>query len=474
MDKFEILDEEIKVEEIMQKIREGIKRWKESGESSELLQENRCLPPEQAISPPMEQDVDESKNDLLIWADKVRRDLDYINSNWDIQNDSYFISSHRPHTGKFLIKGRELVHGEVKRYVDPMIWKQREFNERIARTLNETTKMMYEISQTVASALASLKVANEKTRRIPQKIIELENVAVGEIKTEMGSKIDEQIGLVKAEICNEVATQVRAVVTTMNQEIENRAWLANILDKKRGRYQDIEASLSTQELGLNYFLFEEKFRGSRADIKQRQTAFIHCFEGCKNVLDIGSGRGEFLELVREQGIDGKGVDVDEEMVNFCKSRGLDVELIDAVSYLEKIEDKSLDGIFIDQVVEHLEPNYLIKMIGLSYDKLIYGGTIVVETVNPLSFASFVNFYIDMSHKRPVHPETLKFILESAGFREIETKFLAQVPEEVRLRKIDIEYSDEKDKRLIENYNHNIDVINNVLFGAQDYAVIGKK
>jgi len=59
------------------------------------------------------------------------------------------------------------------------------------------------------------------------------------------------------------------------------------------------------------------------------------------------------------------------------------------------------------------------MIGLSYKKLIYGGTLIVETVNPQSFASFVNFYIDMSHKRPVHPETLKFLLEAAGFRELE-------------------------------------------------------
>ncbi|MDQ1260967.1 MAG: hypothetical protein QG575_148 [Euryarchaeota archaeon] len=568
LDTSEIRDNEINVEEIMLKIRENIKRRKEKGtypdEEPQILSESQ---EQVSLCQPAEQAVDEKKNDLLAWADEIKRDLDYINNNWDIQNNSYFISSHRPYSGKFLTKGRELVHGEVKRYVDPMICRQKEFNVSVARTLNETTKKISEISQMMTSARASVMIVNETTRRISeisQKTIELESESLGKIrsemgskvkeqirlvktemgskveeqirlvknemgskveeqirlaktemgskveeqirlaktemgskveeqiglaktemgskveeqirlaKTEMGSKVEEQIGLVRSEINNEISAQVRSIVASMNQEIENKAWLANILDRKIDSHQNIEASVPTQESGLNYFIFEERFRGSRKDIKQRQTNFVHYFEGCKNILDIGCGRGEFLELLRDQGIDGKGIDVDEDMVNFCKSKGLDVVLIDAISYLETVEDKSLDGIFIDQVVEHLEPNYLIKMIGLCHKKLIYGGSLIAETVNPLSFASFANFYIDLSHKRPMHPETLRFILESVGFREMEMKFLAPVPEEVRLSMIDVEHSNEKDKRIIDTYNHNINMINNVLFGAQDYAIIGRK
>jgi O-antigen chain-terminating methyltransferase len=99
----------------------------------------------------------------------------------------------------------------------------------------------------------------------------------------------------------------------------------------------------------------------------------------------------------------------------------------------------------------------------------------VETVNPLSFVSFANFYVDMTHKRPIHPETLVYLMSVAGFREIEQKFLSPVSDEMRLKKLPgISNLDEPARRNVEVYNHNIDVLNTVLFGAQDYAVIGKK
>ena len=491
MDTFQIRDEEINVEEIMQKIRENIKRRKDA--YPEMEQQIPGQPEEQmSLCPPIEQVVNEEMNNLIKWADDIKRDLNYINSNWDIQNNSYFISSHRPHTGKILIKGRELVHGEVKRYVDPMIGKQNEFNGRVARTLKETTKKISDIAQIVSSACVSLVLVNETTRRISeisQKTIELENATTSKIKFDIGSKVDEQIGLVKAEtehkidevigqvrseINNEISIQVKAVVSAMNQEIENRAWLANILDKKIVNHQNIETSVLTKDLELNYFIFEERFRGSRADIKQLQTAFVQYFMGCNNVLDIGCGRGEFLELLREKGIEGHGIDMDGDMVDFCTSKGLNVEKIDAILYLEKIEDKSLDGIHMDQVVEHLEPDYIIKMLQLCYKKLNFGYHIQIETVNPLSFTSFVNFYLDMSHKKPIHPETLKFLMASANFREIETRFISPIPDEMRLKKINIDGDEEMNIHSTEIYNYNIDLLNNILYGPQDYVVIGKK
>ncbi len=161
-------------------------------------------------------------------------------------------------------------------------------------------------------------------------------------------------------------------------------------------------------------------------------------------------------------------------MDFCRSKGLNVEKIDAISYLEKIEDKSLDGIFIDQVVEHLDPDYLIKMLRLCHKKLNFGYHILIETVNPLSLVSFANFYLDMSHKKPIHPETLKFLMASVNFREIETRFFSPIPDELRLRKINIEGVEERDRHPMEVYNHNIDMLNNILYGAQDYMVIGKK
>jgi O-antigen chain-terminating methyltransferase len=192
-------------------------------------------------------------------------------------------------------------------------------------------------------------------------------------------------------------------------------------------------------------------------------------------LDIGCGRGEFLELMKENGVNAHGIDINDEMIEYCKSKGFSVEKVDAITYLNKIEDKRLDGIFIDQVVEHLEPEYLIQMLKLCNKKLKLGYYIFIETVNPLSFTSFVNFYIDMTHKRPIHPETLKFLVSMAGFREINVGFSSPVCDEVRLKKIDIApNASEKEVQALNIYNCNVDRLNDILFGAQDYSITGKK
>ncbi|SCL74661.1 putative S-adenosylmethionine-dependent methyltransferase/MSMEI_2290 [Methanoculleus chikugoensis] len=518
---FEIKDDEINVEEIMEKIRENIRRRKEAG----------VYPPDPNPAPP--QDPTGSNSEIA-------RDLAYISGNWDIQNRSYFISSHRPVAGKVLVKGRELVHGEVRRYVDPVIWKQAEFNRATGRVLEEVARevsgieslreqiredttrqiqttigevrsrlkerlreqkheILGEISETeeqirdeVTELAAQVKaeIAEEVREQIRAELTEF----VPQLKAEIAREVEERLRAevtaavtqAKAEISEEVGAQVRAEVAkqvqsallAMDTDIENRAWLAKVLEGRVLRGAPGEAELPDSPsagTGLNYFVFEDHFRGSREDIKERQRAFVRYFEGCSNVLDIGCGRGEFLELMRDAGIGARGVDLDETMVEFCRSRGLAVELNDAVSYLEQLEDESLDGVFIDQVVEHLEPAYLVRLLELCYRKMKFGYHIVAETVNPLSFVSFANFYIDMTHVRPVHPETLKFLLGAVGFREAETRFSSPVPAEITLQKlIPTEVIDDERKAFIESYNRNIDSLNGLLYGAQDYAIIGKK
>jgi O-antigen chain-terminating methyltransferase len=236
-----------------------------------------------------------------------------------------------------------------------------------------------------------------------------------------------------------------------------------------------ELPVTGTDEAMNFFVFEEKFRGTREVIKERQLKFLEYSKGCKNVLDIGCGRGEFLEILKANGINAKGIDINEDMVGYCQSKGLNVEKADAIEYLDNLEDKSLDSMFLDQVVEHLESKYLIKLLELCYKKLKFGYYIVIETVNPLSLTSFANFYIDLSHKKPIHPETLKFLLESAGFRDIEVKFFSPIPDEYKLKKVEIgEDVDEKEGKIIEVYNHNIEKLNETLYGCQDYAVMGKK
>jgi 2-polyprenyl-3-methyl-5-hydroxy-6-metoxy-1,4-benzoquinol methylase len=458
----EINEEEINVEEIMAKIRENIRKRKGTG----VFPEKNTGNLQQGPLP--EAPLSESN---------FQRDLEYINSNWDIQNNNYFISSHRPVVGKFLVRGRDLVHGEIRRYVDPIVWKQTEFNGSTVRLLNDTAgKFSY-----YNSRIEQLR--SEMGYRIENLRPEFEN-KVEQLRPEFENKVEQlrpvfenKIEQLKSEIDSSIRTEVKSIISSMDQDIENKAWLASILDGKLEEgYKDqkIGTSYST-DLDINYFGFEEQFRGSREDIKQRQSNFMNYFTGCSNVLDIGCGRGEFLELSKEHSIGAKGVDIDDSMVEYCLSKGFSVVKDEAISYLEKLDDTSLDGIFIDQVVEHLEPDYLIKLLHLCFQKLKHGYYIFVETVNPLSLVSFANFYIDMTHKKPIHPETLKFLLISVGFRDLNIKFISPVSEEARLKKVSLnDGMEEWVKSYLDTYNDNIEKLNNILYGAQDYAVIGKK
>jgi len=413
----DIMNEDKDVPEIMSQLRQNMSR------------------PESSLKPHEEIDM----------VSEIQPELAHIKSEWDIQNKSYQIHSHRPLLGKALVKGREIVHGEVQRYVDPTIIKQMEFNRNVSSILEQMVSRTKNIQKDLEDARTKIK----------SQIEEMDASIDQNIETMIDRKIDHLLG-------------------EMQEEIENKAWLASILERRKAS-DIIPDKDQAGNLGINYFLFEERFRGLRSEVSEKQQRFVHFFRRCKNVLDIGCGRGEFLELLQKNSVEAKGIDIDPDMVSYCTSRGLNAELIDAISYLEKMEDKSLDGIFLDQVVEHLEPEYLIKLLDLCHRKLNYGYFIIIETVNPLSLFSFINFYIDMTHIKPVHPDTLKFLLTAVGFRGARAQFFAPVADERRLKRLETDaLAAAEQKRRIEIYNQNTDILNDILFGPQDYAIIGKK
>lgn len=222
---------------------------------------------------------------------------------------------------------------------------------------------------------------------------------------------------------------------------------------------------------IDYFLFENQFRGSEAYIKDTQRQYLRYFEKYSSILDIGCGRGEFLELLAENSIEAKGVDIYEDFVLYCKQKGLDVTHSDAIDYLLNINDNSLGGIFIGQVVEHLDKSYLLKLLQLCYQKMKIGSSILIETPNPTMLSTFSNsFYIDLSHIKPVHPQTLHYLLSYYGFKNIEIIYNEYSKLSNKLPNI---ASDIKIQN-IEELNMGIDTINNLLFGYQDYTIVAKK
>jgi len=227
---------------------------------------------------------------------------------------------------------------------------------------------------------------------------------------------------------------------------------------------------------LDYFGFELRFRGSPAEIQARQQVYLPYFRGRKNVLDIGCGRGEFVALLHAEGVGVHGLDLDADAVAYARERGLPVIQAEALAYLDALPNDSLDGIYMAQVVEHLEPAVLLRLLTLCAAKLQHGAPLVAETINPACLLALSTHYlIDPTHVRPVHPETLRFLLESAGFWQVDLKFLTPVPDNQRLQPIRLNHTPSPAEReQVEQLNRIIERLNEILFGYQDYAAIGWK
>jgi O-antigen chain-terminating methyltransferase len=200
------------------------------------------------------------------------------------------------------------------------------------------------------------------------------------------------------------------------------------------------------------------------------------FVDASDVLDVGCGRGEFLELLRQRGIRARGIDINAAMVDVCREKGLEAETGDALTYLRRVPDGSLGGLFAAQVVEHLEPRYLTQLLDAAFEKLRPGAPIVLETINPACWFAFFESYIrDLTHVRPVHPDTLKYLLVATGFQHVEIRYRAPYPESDKLQKLGAGSGQQGALTdLVETLNANVEKINRLLFTYLDYAALGRR
>ena len=206
-----------------------------------------------------------------------------------------------------------------------------------------------------------------------------------------------------------------------------------------------------------YALFEERFRGSTVEVAEKQKFYLPFLWNVPGpVLDAGCGRGEFLRLLKEQGIAARGVDSNSLAVEACRAAGLDVREGDAIDALAAAPSASLGAVVAFQVVAHWPAAATFRFLAEARRAIAPGGVLVVETVNTDSLSAMNAFYLDPTHVRPVPPEARRFLCDAAGFRELRVEYRSPLPASERL-----EERSGNDARL-----------NAILFGPQDYAVIG--
>jgi SAM-dependent methyltransferase/exonuclease VII small subunit len=239
-----------------------------------------------------------------------------------------------------------------------------------------------------------------------------------------------------------------------------------------GSSRTVAPASSLETLSHKYVGFEDAFRGSSEDIERRLRDYVPIFAGASDVLDIGCGRGEFLGLLREIGVSARGTDLNDAMVAVCRERGFDATKADALSCLRGMPPGSLGGLFAAQVVEHLEPAYLTRLLEAAFEALRSGAPIVLETINPACWFAFFESYVrDITHVRPLHPDTLKFLLIASGFQQIEIRYRVPYPEHEKLQPIppSAALGD-----AVETLNGNVEKLNRLLFTHLDYAAIARR
>lgn len=208
---------------------------------------------------------------------------------------------------------------------------------------------------------------------------------------------------------------------------------------------------------LDWLRFASRFRGSEERIRELQRFYVPFFEGAREVLDLGCGRGEFLEVMKEAGIPARGVDLSRESVELCRAKGLSAAQADLLEHLASLADASLGGIFCGQVVEHLEPARLPELVRLASRKLERGAALAIETPNPECLAIFAtHFFLDPTHTRPVPSSLLVFYLEEYGFGRIQVHRLSPALESMPSL-----------AALPEDFRQ-------AFFGGLDYAVVGRR
>jgi 2-polyprenyl-3-methyl-5-hydroxy-6-metoxy-1,4-benzoquinol methylase len=314
------------------------------------------------------------------------------------------------------------------------------FKQLTARLLDWHVREQVEFNRAAVNAINALLEALEENNRI------LSQLSANEVQflrtlAESHAGFQHRASLLEKDLRDLTISQHRDFTAAMEStaaELQRRLWA----DFERIAHAELRlmrqrAAMTRQEVApaappaettspaLDALWFAERFRGTEEQVHEKQRFYLPYFKGHGEVLDLGCGRGEFLELMREAGLRARGVDLNEECVAICLSKGLRAERADLFAYLDALPAAMLGGIFSAQVIEHIPPERIPELIRLAASKLATGGLLAIETPNPECLAVFATyFYLDPAHNRPVPSALLQFCMEEAGLGQVEIHHLS--------------------------------------------------
>jgi 2-polyprenyl-3-methyl-5-hydroxy-6-metoxy-1,4-benzoquinol methylase len=373
------------------------------------------------------------------------------------------------------IKGR--LRGFIWSVVAPTAGAQERFNAALVDHLNRNAAAQAQAERAAAALVDAARRDLDAIARFEWLLLQYLQTVTGYVDTKIrsagGRELREQIALVQQRLA-----MVERHVSRGGGSGEERAGSSATTPPRTGGQRVGEDPMAADLASVTYLGFEDRFRGSKEAIRARLEVYVPLFAAASDVLDIGCGRGELLDLLREQGLAARGIDANQAMVDECRARGLAVERADAVGYLERQPDASVGGLAAIQVVEHLEPPYLARLLEAAYRTMRPGAPLVLETINAACWMAFFETYLrDLTHARPLHPETLQFVVQASGFTDVNIEYRAPVAEADRLPHVGSAVTSgatDATRAIAAAIDAHADKLNARLFSSMDYAIVARR
>jgi O-antigen chain-terminating methyltransferase len=364
------------------------------------------------------------------------------------------------------------------RYHEGMASLREEISELLARLAELPSQAeVAEIARNVASPREEISELLARLAELPSQaeVAEIARNVALELASDMGRSVGDalrEVARLESDL-REAESRARRALVGVRSRLGQYDLLLDAVRRNLPEPAPPEqlATSSPDALGVLYEALEESFRGSREEIVERVRPYLDDVLSCEPsgpVLDVGCGRGELLEVLASAGVEAYGVDTNPVVVNKVRAQGLDARFEDARAHLASLAPESLRALTALHLVEHLDTSYLLLMLDEAFQALRHGGLLILETPNPENvIVASSTFHLDPTHRAPLPPALLAFLVESRGFSDVEIRY----PVRKGWEPLSVPAGEEAGGRALLTL---VETINQHLFAPPDYSVLGRR